>query len=221
MRKILVISAHADDETLGMGGTLLRLSADKNTELHWLIVTKIWKPKWSVSDIDNREDSINSICKKIDFVTITRWDYKDNKLDTYPVNDIQEDMIKLFDLIEPNTIFTPSVWDFNHDHRLVCSIVEMSAKSYYSKYIEEIISYEIPSANDQAFKTVHSFTPNVYYDISANIDGKLDLLKCYDSELGKSPHPRSIEYIESLAKVRGSESGFEYAEAFHLFKSCR
>ena len=221
MNKTLIISAHADDETFGMGGTLLRLSEDSDTELHWLIVTKIWQPKWSASVIQKRENAINIICEKIDFKSVIRWDYEDNKLDTYPINDVQESMIQLISTLKPNTIFTPSIWDFNHDHRLICDIVEMSAKSYYSPYIEEIIAYEIPSATEHSFKSKRNFPSNLYYNITDHIAQKLDLLKLYETELKKFPHPRSIEYVESLAKIRGGESGFHYAEAFHMFRARR
>ena len=37
MTNILVISPHADDETLGCGGTLLRHAAEKQNT-HWLIL---------------------------------------------------------------------------------------------------------------------------------------------------------------------------------------
>ena len=35
------------------------------------------------------------------------------------------------------------------------------------------------------------------------------------------PHPRSFEYIEALAKIRGVESGFLKAEAFRMIRSSR
>jgi hypothetical protein len=38
----------------------------------------------------------------------------------------------------------------------------------------------------------------------------------YNSELGKFPFPRSSEAIISLAKYRGSTSGFVAAEAFKI-----
>ena len=45
MAKILVISTHPDDETLGMGGTLLK-KRDGGDVLYWMIVTSAHGPSW-------------------------------------------------------------------------------------------------------------------------------------------------------------------------------
>ena len=39
-------------------------------------------------------------------------------------------------------------------------------------------------------------------------------MNIYKSEINKHPFPRSNDSIKSLALLRGSESGFKYAEAF-------
>ena len=41
-------------------------------------------------------------------------------------------------------------------------------------------------------------------------------MKKYKSQLKKLPHPRSIDVIKSLAHLRGSSIGNNYAEAFIL-----
>ena len=41
-------------------------------------------------------------------------------------------------------------------------------------------------------------------------------MNVYKSEIQPFPFPRSKETIESLAKIRGSESGFKAAESFNL-----
>lgn len=43
---------------------------------------------------------------------------------------------------------------------------------------------------------------------------KLSALDVYDKVIRTAPHPRSYENIEALVRYRGSQSGFEYAEAF-------
>src|SRR5438105_1941787 len=46
IERILVVSAHPDDEALGCGGTLLKAAA-QGAEIHWIIATQTWAPKWS------------------------------------------------------------------------------------------------------------------------------------------------------------------------------
>jgi hypothetical protein len=45
---------------------------------------------------------------------------------------------------------------------------------------------------------------------------KLAALGEYGNEMRQFPHPRSIEAARSLSQVRGSQAGYEAAEAFVL-----
>ena len=47
---------------------------------------------------------------------------------------------------------------------------------------------------------------------------KIEAMKCYDDELCDFPHPRSIEGIKTLAKMRGMSVGFKAAEAFMVYR---
>lgn len=217
-KRYLIISAHADDEILGMGGTIARLSKVESIELHWLIVTKIWAPKWTEDKISNRKEAIQSIVRQTKLRAPIVWEYRDNCLDQYPINELQEKLIEVLDLIKPNVVYLPSPWDFNFEHRLVFDLVEMSTKAYYSPYIEEIIAYEIPSSSDAAFATYRSFLPNMYINVEDEISEKIKLINAYETEMHDFPHPRSEEYVKALAQKRGGEAGLKYAEAFHLLR---
>ena len=221
MSKILIISAHADDESFGMGGTLLKLSEVKSNELYWLICTFIWEPKWTKEAIRSRLNAIDRLNERIGFREIIRWDYKDNCLDQVPLNELQEAMIGVLDRIRPGVIFTPSRWDFNFEHRMIFDLVEMSSKPYYSGYIKEILAYEIPSSSDASFSSGTIFPPNTYYGIEGYLEKKLELMQLFETELHAHPHQRSREYVQALAVKRGGESGFHFAEGFHLLRTLR
>lgn len=64
---ILVVSPHPDDETLGAGGTILRLMQEGNA-VSWLNITGIQgNPDYSNEYRENRERQLNNIEKFYDF----------------------------------------------------------------------------------------------------------------------------------------------------------
>ena len=184
MKKILVISAHADDETFGMGGTLSKFSkSPKEYKVYWLILSSIWSPKWTDYAIKSRKKAIDKISEELNFIEVEQWDYKDNLMDTYSMNEMQEKLISYLDKIKPNIIYTPSPWDFNFEHRIAFELVEMSSKPFYSKYIEKLIAYEIPSSTDAAIHLVKSFNCNYYMNIEDELSKKIELMKYYDTRV--------------------------------------
>lgn len=45
-------------------------------------------------------------------------------------------------------------------------------------------------------------------------------MACYRSESTSYPHPRSGEALRNLGKLRGTNVGFDMAEAFMLLREC-
>ena len=61
MKKVLVISAHPDDEILGAGGTLIR-HRENGDEIHWLVATNISeKQGFSIERVNSRQDEIRTV----------------------------------------------------------------------------------------------------------------------------------------------------------------
>ena len=59
------------------------------------------------------------------------------------------------------------------------------------------------------------FKPDTYVEVSANdMSAKIDALEVYDNVIRDVPHPRSVPSIFALARMRGCEIGYEYAEGF-------
>ena len=78
----------------------------------------------------------------------------------------------------------------------------------------KVASYEMP----KLAWGPEPFQPSLYYDITREITAKLDAIAAYRSQLRDPPHIRSLENIRSLAYLRGSEVGVDYAEAFHVLR---
>ena len=62
------------------------------------------------------------------------------------------------------------------------------------------------------------FKPNLYISVFDVWQKKIKALEAYEKEIGKFPHPRSVESLKALAIKRGAESGLKYAEAFMIIK---
>jgi LmbE family N-acetylglucosaminyl deacetylase len=216
MKTVLVISAHADDEAFGMGGTLAHLAADPAVSLVWLIASRIWEPKWNSAALADRERAIKGLSEHLGFREVIRWEYPDNRLDTIPIDDLQTALIEVLDRVRPQTIYMPSRWDFNFEHRLLFDLVEMSTKTYYTPYVERVLAYEIPSSTDGGFQSFGSFPANWYVDIEAQLERKVEFMRLFSTELHEFPHPRSEAYVRALAQKRGGEAGLRAAECFVL-----
>ena len=121
----------------------------------------------------------------------------------------------------PNRIFTHHPNDLNDDHRQVSRACSAAFRIFQRKEklsaINSLFFMEISSSTDWAIPEAQlPFIPNVFFDIEKTIDQKIEALNMYRNVMRPSPHPRSSDNIKSLAKYRGSQSGFLYAESFQL-----
>ena len=81
----------------------------------------------------------------------------------------------------------------------------------------DVICGEIPSSTGYLKPT--NWEPNFYVDVSKeHINAKISSMETFKNEARPYPHPRSPEVLRALSQVRGSESGFFYAEAFMINK---
>ena len=80
----------------------------------------------------------------------------------------------------------------------------------FSCLIKHVLSYEFPG------KRKISLNHNVYEDITNEFKYKIKAFKMYKTELKNFLHPRSLKAVESIAIMRGIESGLQKAEAFNL-----
>jgi len=218
MNKILIISAHPDDEVLGCGGTVARLNKEGHT-IYTLILGEGVTSRDDLRDIKKREKNILELkgeAKKANAILGVKEvffrNFPDNRFDTVPFLDIVKVIEKIKNNIKPDIIFTHYEKDLNIDHQITYKAVITAARPIKGETVKEIYSFEIPSSTEWSFPL--SFSPNVFYDISETIETKLKALEEYKSELKEYPHPRSLEGIELIAKNWGMKVGLNYAEAY-------
>ncbi|HEH5157321.1 TPA: PIG-L family deacetylase [Campylobacter coli] len=225
-KKVIVIAVHPDDETLGAGGTLLKHQANGD-EIHCIFCTDIFESEgFSKEQIDTREQEIQEICKSYNFASIHRLGLKTTKIDEHNTSYLVSLFSQIFTKIKPNILYLPFAYDVHSDHRIIFQAAFSCTKSFRYPSIEKILMMETLSESEFAPTLPNqSFIPNVFVDISAFFEKKCEIMKIYQSELGRSPFPRSIENIKALATFRACTMGGKetvdtklYAESFMLLK---
>lgn len=217
MNTVLVVAPHPDDETLGCGGTLLRL-AEQGASLNWLIVTGM-TDRYSDEQRKERIDCIAKVTAAYAFDSVHQLDKPTAELDTLPISELIESMSSVFNKIRPDWVLLPHRGDVHSDHRVVFDACAACSKWFRYPFIKRIMSYETLSETDFALTTGdHVFQPSVFFDIHQQLARKLEIMAMYPGECGEFPFPRSAKAITAQAHLRGAQSGYPAAEAFMLLR---
>lgn len=216
--RTLVVAPHPDHEVLGVGGTLLRRKSE-GASIAWLIVTKMTPGNnFSEDKISSRHMEISRIGKFFEFDEIYNLGLPTAGLDVVPMAEVVHQISEVMKEYRPDEIFTPHLGDIHTDHGVVFNAAVSCSKWFRNPSITRIMSYETISETDFGLDHSRQFHPNVFVDISDFLEKKLTAMEIYSSELGEFPFPRSRLAMESLARYRGSSSGFKAAEAFQLLR---
>lgn len=225
MKKILVVAAHPDDEVLGCGGTVARL-VRQGYAAFTLILGEGITSRENVGDRQKKQKEIIKLKKQakkankiIGVKKVFFFDLGDNRFDMVPLLDIVNIVEKVKNGVKPDIVFTHYRKDLNIDHQITYKAVITATRPIKGETVKEIYSFETPSSTEWSYPL--SFCPNVFFDISKNINIKLKALKKYKTELRDFPHPRSLKGVELAAKFRGMNVGLEYAEAFESIRFIR
>jgi LmbE family N-acetylglucosaminyl deacetylase len=219
MKKIIVISAHPDDETLGAGGTLLKHKA-AGDEIYWLIITNVFESQgFSKERVESRQIEIQKVSKAFGFKQTFQLNYPTMSLSSSSLIKMVPEISKVFLEVQPDTIYCLNRSDAHSDHRVVFDAVMACTKSFRYPFIKKVLMYECLSETEFAPALPEKvFIPNYYVNITDYMEEKVSIMEIFESELGAHPFPRSIENIKALATYRGASVGVNYAEAFQLIK---
>lgn len=213
-QKILVISPHPDDESIGCGGTLLRHRFEGH-ETHWVIVTCMHESVgYNKEQIKKRQSEIKEVAKQFEFKSVTELKIPTTTCDQIPMRELTEKIAAAVRATKPDTLYVPFPHDVHSDHRAIGVAIENVIKPFRAEYLRRVLSYEVLSETDQS--RLQQFKPQFFVDISNHIDQKISICKLYQSELGNHPFPRNEKAIRALATVRGASAGFHDAEAFQV-----
>lgn len=140
------------------------------------------------------------------------------KLDTLPQRDLVDLFEKEYNSFRPDLLLLPHGVDYDQDHQAVFRASFAAARPIpesLGKFLpKRVATYEFP----KLAWTEHPFRPSLFFDIAEELDAKEEAIRAYQTVLRQPPDVRSPENIRSLAFLRGSEIGVEYAEAYQVLR---
>lgn len=219
MNKVIVISAHPDDETLGAGGTLLKHRANGD-QLFWIIVTSIFENQgFSKEKVKSRIKEIDEVKKMFGFENVYFLDFPTMRITSELVPEMVQKISSILTGVRPQVIYTLNRSDAHSDHRYISDAVMACTKSFRYPFLKRILMYECISETEFAPAFPEKvFIPNYFVDISEFMSEKIKIMNIFSSEMGEHPFPRSERNIRALGTFRGAVAGCEYAEAFQVVK---
>jgi LmbE family N-acetylglucosaminyl deacetylase len=219
---VLVIAPHPDDETLGCGGTILKLKS-QGAIVHWLIVTTIENIVGFAQDrVPVRNAEIESVRQAYGFDGVHSCGLPAAGLDTVGKGALIGAISGVVKEVRPDRIYLPYRNDVHSDHAAVFDAAISATKTFRSPFVKSIYVYETLSETDFGLRPDDpGFRPNLYEDISDHLDKKIEIMTEFDGEMGTFPFPRSEDCLRALATLRGAQANCRAAEAFMILKEIR
>ena len=222
--RALVVAAHPDDEVLGCGGTIARLTEAGN-EVTCLILGQGLAARFeSAADVPAeafaslKRDAYAAAgilgCKDVRFA-----DLPDNRFDTVALLDVVKRVEDVQRDVQAEVVFTHNSGDLNIDHVITARAVITACRPVPGHTVRRLVAFEVPSSTEWSPPALHrSFAPNVFVDVELTLARKIAALQAYRNEIRQFPHPRSGPILEALARVRGAQAGLSAAEGFELIR---
>lgn len=227
-QRFLVIAPHADDESFGCAGTMARIK-DLGGEVYVMVCSvgdlKHYDGTTQQVSGNTREKELEEVMK---YLAVDDYDvlYRDAethlRLDAIPRRDliaqIEEESKLAYNRLKPTMLALP-VSSYNQDHEAVFRAAFTAARPgvpSLKPFQPIVIGYN----NTSLFWSLEreKFHPNFYVDISGYLEKKLKALSLHHSQMRPAIHHSSVQNVENMARVRGSEISVEAAEGYMVFR---
>jgi LmbE family N-acetylglucosaminyl deacetylase len=200
----LVFAPHADDESFGMGGTIVK-AVQAGITVHLVVLTDgaLGGERADLVEIRKGEASKAALLLGMQTPVFLGFPDRGLRLDEKTVQQVNEEISR----IQPAAVFFPGCFELHPDHRITALVVWQALRMCPQKEIVAV-SYEV---------LVQS-PANVLVDISPFIEQKNAAMSVYESQLSEN---RYIDIAMSLNKLRSLtlRGNISHAEAFYCFSS--
>ncbi|MDA9901305.1 PIG-L family deacetylase [Gammaproteobacteria bacterium] len=199
----LIFAPHADDETYGMGGTLIKAS-ENGVETHLVVLTDGALGGEETNLVDTRTTEVKKASDALGISSLDCWMEEDRNLQ---VNEgLIRQVVKKILAVSPTAVFFPGPMEPHPDHRATSLLVWAALQKLNVKVRPKAYSYEISVQNPI----------NLLIDISAQRAKKAVVMGIYSSQNSQNNYEDLVEALDKARTFSLSE-GVNYAEGFYLY----
>ena len=201
----LVFAPHADDETFGMGGSLLKASK-QGVETHVIVLTDGALGGEREDLVQIRRQEAEAAAQLLGLTGLECWSEPDRGLEQS--EGLAERIAAVITELAPASVFFPGPMEIHPDHRAAGFAVWAGLQQVYQQNLIRplAIAYEISVQNPI----------NFCIDITGEKAGKEAVMAVYASQNSENNYP---ELVIALNKTRTLSLAHEvdYAEGFYKF----
>ncbi len=215
--KYLVVVAHPDDEVLGMGATIHKLTQAGNEVAVCTMANHAAARANISSTLQKDQEAAFNI---LGIQKAYTGDFPNIKMNTVSHLELVQFIEKSIEDWQAEAIITHHPSDTNNDHVMTSFAAQAASRLFQRKpgipALKRFYYMEVLSSTEWSFdSSANRFIPNAFIEIEkTGVELKLKALAAYSGVMRPFPHPRSAEAIEGLAAYRGAQAGCNYAEAF-------
>lgn len=207
--KLLAIGAHLDDIELACGGTLAR-AVQNGHSVRMVVLSESDYKNYRGEVLRTKEQALKEGRAAAQTLGVDDLVVLNNATKDIPYHSAVVEQIEAqIDAFDPDLIFTHWAFDTHQAHVGVALSTISAARRHPS-----VLMYEPINPSGRSYV---AYRPQLYIDISGTIGKKLDSLKAHESQYRKYGESW-IEAIQSRARHRGFEGGYQYAESFEILR---
>ena len=202
----LVFAPHSDDETFGMGGSLLKASC-QGIKTHVVVLTDGALGGHRENLISIRQREVNEAARILGLEGLHLWAEPDRGLTES--DSLKREIAELISEIQPKSVFFPGPLELHPDHRATGFLVWSALQMTYPFGLKPFIhSYEISVQNPI----------NKLIDITEQMPEKVKAMQIYASQNQENNYPDIVTALNKSRTltlppdVKYSEGFFQYSE---------
>lgn len=223
--RVLAVYAHPDDPEISAGGTLASW-ADAGAEVHVVVTTRGDKGTDDPdADLDalarERVGEARAAAAVLGIAASHHLDHPDGELDDD--RDLRREIVRLIRGVRPDIVLCPDPTAvffgdgyINHrDHRITgwATLDAVAPAAGNPHYFPELRNEGLTVHQVRAVYLSGTLEPNVWIDIDATLERKIEALFCHASQLVETGD-WFRDFLRESAVAAGRASGVAYAEAF-------